>query len=116
MTPTNEDFKMFIGNTKRLRFALIGLKDMSEVDSIVWKVVPSNNQSEEVIRKEYPTDIDIKVDGDIHLITLVLEPIDTADLEPRKYIHELLIQDTDSTVDFYSTASRGSLRLIKSII
>ena len=119
MTPTNEDFRMFQGNTKKVIFETTGIADIAEIDNIDWYVVFSNNQDEVILEKNYPEDISIEettIDEEsVHLISFVLIEADTADLEPRKYIHELKLKDTDTGTDYTSTISRGDFRLVKSI-
>ena len=118
MTPTNEDFRMFQGNTKKVIFETTGIASIAEINNIDWYVVFSNNQDKVVLEKNYPEDISIEVDSadsSIHLISFIIDELDTANLEPRKYIHELKLKDTDTGTDYTSTISRGDFRLIKSI-
>lgn len=118
MTPTNENFKIFQGNTKKVTFETTGIANISEINNIDWYVVFSNKQEEVVLEKNYPEDIDIQVDSEdssIHLISFIIDELDTANLEPRKYIHELKLKDTDTGTDYTATISRGKLRLVKSI-
>lgn len=115
MIPTNEDFMIFQGNTKKITFGTTGIPDINDVNSIDWYVVTSNNQDEIVLEKNYPEDISYVVEGDIIHISLIIDEADTLNLEPRKYIHELKIRDTDAGTNYTSTISRGEIRLVKSI-
>lgn len=118
MTPTDEDFRMFQGNTKKIIFETSGIDNVSEVDSIEWTVVASNNQDTPLIQKTFPLDISYTEDTEtgIVYIEVLIDSTDTIDLEPRKYIHELKLSDTDGTDPYLTTISRGELRLVKSII
>lgn len=118
MTPTDEDFRMFQGNTKKVVFETTGIDNVAEIDGIEWIVVASNDQSNSLITKTYPDDISFTEDTETGLvyIELYIETEDTINLEPRKYIHELELSDTDSTKPYITTISRGELRLVKSII
>lgn len=118
MTELNQDFLMYIGNTKRVVFIVEDIPDMESIDSIRWRAVDTINQGEVLIEK---ADVDITIIELIedtetyHEISFIIEPEDTDGLNARSYIHELEIKDTNDT-QYISTAARGQIRLVEPII
>lgn len=119
MIPTNEDFQIYQGNTKRVTFKTTGITDINKVDKIEWYVVYDINDDDVILQKTYPNGgIDIQVDSEdssIHNISFVLTESDTLDLEPREYEYELKLQDSDVNEDFISTISRGIFTIKDSV-
>jgi len=110
MIPTSEDFEVYQGNSKRIVFKTSGINDLSKIDEIHWYVVYNINEDDVILQKSYPGEINIEVDKEdssIYNIFFMLNENDTLNLEPRKYDHELKLEDTDLNEAFVSTISRG---------
>jgi len=110
MTAKNQDFTIYRGDSQKLIFKVEGVDNISNSQSIKWRVVASVSSDEPLIEKQFSDTINVNDEGDI---VININPEDTKELELRSFVHELEIIDFEGNV---STASRGKMRIIKPII
>lgn len=108
VTAENQDFTMYIGDSKTLRFTV----DMSEGATLAgaaikWVMAMSKNI---LVTKE--VGVGIEVDGD-NIFTVTLDPVDTIGLRSGFYTHEVQITDVAGNV---TTAARGRVTLRNDLI
>jgi hypothetical protein len=105
----NQNFQLFCGEDKLITVDMTGY-DLANISSLTWKVALSPYSVDEDILLTKEQSAGIAVSGTS--INITVDAVDTADIHPDLYYHELKLVEADGKIKVVMT---GNIVLRKSI-
>jgi len=116
MTKEMQDFSIFGGESKYIRFITTGIEDIENITECKWEATYMGDREVNEIEKDISS-IEISDAGnDTTYIDVKLDSEDTIGLDKRELLHELTVYEDDGVGEYAVVTARGTMRVKESII